>query len=201
MNSEETQKVKNSSAQTVNFERGFKAWSENIAQSLRKKLNISKFSPLSPYELASYLNVRIISPKDIDNLSKETCKYLTSSEGNEWSAITLNVSNISVIIINTFHSQARQASDIMHELAHILRGHKTPQVFIDGSGLTIRSFDQLQEAEADWLAGTLLLPREVLIHCHFNKLSEQEACRLFNVSSELYKYRMNISGVKRQFVK
>jgi len=60
----------------------------------------------------------------------------------------------------------------------------------------LRNFDEKQEAEADWLAGTLLLPREVLVSCHFRRYSTQQACQIFGVSESLFTYRMNMSGVK-----
>jgi Zn-dependent peptidase ImmA (M78 family) len=72
-------------------------------------------------------------------------------------------------------------------------------MFINEIGLTIRRYDNLQEAEADWLGGTLLLPRDVLVQCYFRQYSIEDACRLFGVSSALFNYRMNISGVRKQF--
>ena len=185
-------------SQIPKFERGFKSWSDNTAKTIRSRLGLLKSSPLSPYKLADYLNVKIIKPHDITGLPQETIEYLTSSKGNEWSAVTLR-DKIDIIIINTFHSERRIANTVMHELSHIIRNHDSAQVFMNETGITIRSYNALQEAEADWLGGTLLLPRDVLVHCHFRNYTVEEACGIYGVSSSLFNYRMNISAVKKQF--
>lgn len=182
------------------FERGFKSWSENTSSSIRTRLGLTKVSPLSPFDLAKYLKVYLIEPKDIMGLSTETINYLTLKNGDEWSAVTLQ-SDINVIVINPSHSERRKASTIMHELSHIIRQHTPSNVYINDTGVTFRSFNTFQEAEADWLAGTLLLPRDALIHCRYNKYSNEEACKIYGVSTSLFTYRMNISGVNRQFIK
>lgn len=187
------------SSQLAQFERGFKSWCENTSLTIRKRLHLSKYSPLSPYVLAKYLNIRILTPRDIKGLSSETITYLTSSQGDEWSAITIGDKNTTVIIINPSHSERRQANTLMHELSHILRNHKSAQVMITDMGVTLRNYDKLQETEADWLAGSLLLPRDVLVQCHFRKYSTKVASKIFGTSEALFIYRMNISGVKRQF--
>ena len=49
-------------------------------------------------------------------------------------------------------------------LAHILLGHKPTRVFMNPhTGLALRTHDKEQEEEAGWLAGCLMLPREVLL--------------------------------------
>lgn len=184
--------------ETPQFERGFKSWSENIAKNIRGHYGLMKYDPLSPYQLAKYLNVRIIQPHEIVGLSQETIDYLTSQQGDEWSAVTV-FSTINVIIINPHHSKRRIASTIMHELSHILRKHEPSKVYMNDLGITFRNHNPLHESEADWLAGTLLLPRDVLVHCYFKKLLIEEACEKYGVSESLFTYRMNMSGVQKQF--
>ena len=186
-------------SQLSKFERGFKSWSENTALTIRGRLNLSKYDPISPYELAKYMKVRIIKPEEINGLQSETIKYLTSTHGDEWSAVTIRTSGIDIIVINSSHSDRRNASNIMHELSHILRGHDSTQVLIYEMNLTFRTYNALQEAEADWLASTLLLPRPVLLRCRYKNYSADIASEMYGVSTALFKYRINISGVNRQF--
>lgn len=181
------------------FERGFKSWSDNVSVAIRNRLNLKKHEALSPYELAMYIGVKIIIPKDIPGLSKETMEFLTSSKGDEWSAVTIQNDTVKIIVTNPLHSERRRANTLMHELSHIIRRHTSSQVYINEMGITFRNFDKLQEAEADWLAGSLLLPRSVLIYCHFKKYSIEEACQIYGVSKSLFIYRMNKSAVKKQF--
>ncbi|HET9642622.1 MAG TPA: ImmA/IrrE family metallo-endopeptidase [Burkholderiaceae bacterium] len=51
-----------------------------------------------------------------------------------WSAVTLIVGDRKVIILNTSHSAARQSSDLMHELAHLIRGHSAQEVDVSEEG-------------------------------------------------------------------
>ena len=70
-----------------------------------------------------------------------------------------------LVIYNPEHSSGRQSNDIMHELAHLILDHKPTTVILSQDGsLVMRSFNQQQEEEADWLAGCLLLPRDALVH-------------------------------------
>ena len=132
------------------FERGFKAWCENTAENLRRRLDLEIGDPLSPYDLAKHYGVTVWTPNQVPGLAQVSVDYLGSTDGDEWSAVTVMVESDTFIVINSSHSPARQSSDIMHELAHIIRGHKPDQVFIQGGAL--RDFNDLQEAEAiGWL--------------------------------------------------
>ena len=54
-------------------------------------------------------------------------------------------------------SESRIQSDIMHELAHVLLGHKMEEIN-PSLGFPLRKYDQSQEDEAEWLGGCLQLP-------------------------------------------
>ncbi len=189
--------------EVARFERGFKTWAENTATSVRARLHLDSTDPLHPNILADHLRVRIWQPSDVPGLPKESLDYLVSATNDEWSAVSIYAGNTGVIVINPTHSPARLASDIMHELSHLIRGHQPSQVhhLLDGSQVSLRTFNDLQEAEADWLAGCLLLPRAALAQCAKRKMSSSEACELYGVSDDLYRYRANITGVNRQFAR
>jgi hypothetical protein len=190
-----------SDSQAARFERGFKTWAENTSGSVRGRLGLTSTDPLPPAVLANDLGVQIWTPSDVPALPQESLEYLVSPEGNEWSAVSVYVGPVGVIVVNPTHSTARQASDLMHELSHLIRGHQPSQIhhLLDGSQVSLRTFNPLQEAEADWLAGCLLLPRDALKYCMARKLSASQACGLYGVSTDLYRYRVNITGVNRQF--
>ena len=189
-----------SEKETARFERGFKTWAENTAIAIRSRLELCAIDPLDYSRLAKHLGVVVWNLADISELPESSLRYLTSSEGDDWSAVTVSAEK-TVIVLNSCHSIARQSSSAMHELAHLLRGHEPAQVNITSGGLTFRSYDPRQEAEADWLSGCLILPRTVLEHCAQNKISESEACKTYVASSALYKYRLRITGVSKQFAR
>lgn len=184
--------------QEKTFERGFKSsWCENTAESIRLRMGLKKNSPLAPRDLASHLGVKVIELEAVPELGVETLEYLGSVDGDEWSAVTVHCAGVEIVVLNPTHSTARQASDLMHELAHIIRGHKPTQMHIQGE-FALRDFDPLQEAEADWLAGCLLLPRVALLESALRKEPVEDAIERFGVSRSLFTYRMNKTGVARQ---
>lgn len=189
-----------SEKQSARFERGYKAWAENTSLAVRSRLKLLPTDPLSHFELAEHLGVIIWELSEVDTLPQESLSYLSSKEGNEWSAVTVSAQK-TVVIINPTHSPARKASSGMHELAHILRGHEPAQVTYSHGGITFRDFNPLQEAEADWLSGCLLLPRTVLQHCYKNNYSHQDVRTGYGASCDLYNYRLRITGVERQHTK
>ena len=189
----------NKKKQDTLFERGFKSWSENTAIVIRKRLGISPFAPLSPYDLAAKLNVLVWKLEDVVGLAQQTREYLSSTQGDEWSAITVLVNGEEIILVNPSHSVARQSTDLMHELAHIIKEHDGAKVFVSESGYALRTFDEKQEAEADWFAGTLLLPRPALEHCSYNHIPLYTILQEYSVSKALYNYRVRMTGVNRQY--
>lgn len=160
---------------------------------------MQRTGPLLPEVLAEHLGVLVWEPMDIEGLSQQTCDVLLKREKRCWSAVTLSYADIYVVIYNSSHSQARQASDIMHELSHILIGHESSKivVFQDGT-IFLRTYDQSQEEEASWLANCLLLPRDALLFIGRTNMNRVEACKAYGVSQHLLNYRMNISGVNYQ---
>ncbi len=105
-----------------------------------------------------------------------------------------------VVILNSSHSAARQASDLAHELAHRIRGHQAQEVSLSVDGIMLLSgYDKQEEDEADWLSGCLLLPRDALMLIRRKGLENAEAAAEYGVSTKMLRYRMAMTGVNRQF--
>lgn len=181
------------------FERGFKSWCEEVSVQIRRELKLPPTAPLNPARFAEILGVRLFVPSQLSDLPKEVCARLTSVHSDCWSAITIATGKRPIIIYNPDHSPARQSSDLMHELAHILLNHEPSRVFITPKGgAALRTHDQTQEQEANWLCGCLLLPRSALAAIRHQGLSDEEACAHFGVSRDMLRYRLNVTGVNRQ---
>lgn len=185
------------------FERGFKTWCERYAAEKRSELGLKPSDPLDPFKLAESLRIRVWTPHDVSGLGQSTIATLLRNDGKTpscWSAVTLVVGRRVVVILNSSHSGPRQASDLTHELAHRIRGHEAQDVEVSVEGLMLlKSYDKLQEEEADWLSGCLLLPREALIAIKKRKLQLAEAASTFGVSQRMLNYRLATTGVNRQF--
>ena len=181
------------------FQRGFKAWCENSSESLRRKLGKSIHEPLDPFELAKALRIELWDLGSITTLSQQAFLFLASEEGDEWSAVTVYVGTRLIVVLNPRHSPARQASDLMHELAHVIREHKPASMVASPEGFVLRTFDEQQEAEANWLAAALLLPRSALAYCVARKIPSDQLQAEYCVSQQMLRYRMGVTGVRRQF--
>jgi Zn-dependent peptidase ImmA (M78 family) len=77
-----------------------------------------------------------------------------------------------------------------HEPAKLIMSH-------DGS-LVMRSYDQKDEDEANWLAWSLLLPREGILTCKRQGLTVIEIAERFGVTESLVNFRLRMTGIEAQ---
>lgn len=100
-----------------------------------------------------------------------------------WSAVTVCSNDKYLIVINSAHTPGRQASSLMHELAHLIIGHKPARLDVTGEGLLILGrYDRTNEEEANWLAAALFLPREALLLVRRRGLTNEAAADAFGCS-------------------
>ena len=181
------------------LERGFKSWAERTATSLRTELGLGSCDLLSPLALANYLEVLLWTPLDVPGLPSNALDQLLHRDPWGWSAISVVQNPTTVIIYNPRHSPGRRSSDIVHELAHLILGHEPAKLFVAHDGaFVMRSYDQKDEDEANWLAWALLLPREGLVSCKRRKLTAEEIANHFGVTETLVKFRLRMTGVEAQ---
>lgn len=185
------------------FERGYKTWCERYAAEKRAALRLSSSDPLDPRALAKQLKVSVWTPTNVSGLSAESLAVLLRNDGKTpscWSAVTIVVGSKVGVVLNSSHSAARQASDLMHELAHRIRGHEAEEVEASEDGIMIlKSYDKELEEEADWLAGCLLLPRDALVRIKRERLDDSDAAARYGVSLRMLSYRNSMTGVNRQY--
>jgi Zn-dependent peptidase ImmA (M78 family) len=182
------------------FERRFKNWCENVAVQQRRDAGFKATDALDPYVLAQGLEVRIWQAEDVPGLDATSLDILLRTDADSWSAVTLHLGEVDLIILNSSHSPGRQSSDLMHELAHILLGHTPARVDVTEDGLLmLNTFNKQQEEEAAWLAGCLLLPRDCLVLIRRSRLDLAEAAKRYGVSNDMLRYRLNVTGVDQQF--
>lgn len=180
----------------MQFERGFKTWTERVAVSIRGDLSLSPNDALDPRQLAEYLDARLATPHEIVGMSAADLIQLLDTDPWGWSAVSVLKDKAPLIIFNPRHSTARQASDIMHELAHLLLDHKPATLIASPDGrFVMRSYDQTQEDEANWLAWALLLPRDALMAAKKRGLSVDKIAAEYGVSETLVNFRLRMTGV------
>jgi len=181
------------------FARGFKTWCENTSKGLRKEIGLGPLDPICTQVLARHLGVLVWNAEDVPGVDSEALETLLVAEPDSWSALTVRAAGQIVVIMNSTHTGGRPASNLAHELAHLILDHTAARVDISEDGfLVLQSFDRQQENEADWLAGCLLLPRPALLATLKAKIPVSTIARQFGVSVEMVQYRVNVTGVEAQ---
>lgn len=100
-----------------------------------------------------------------------------------------------LIAYNPRHPPGRRANSLAHELSHLLLEHPLlPAIGVGGC----RLWDSAMEEEADWQAGTLLVPREAALKWVRSGRSLEEGATHYGVSLALFKWRVNHTGILRQ---
>ncbi len=173
--------------------RGFKTEAERTAAEYRAQIGCGNLDALDLDDLALVLEVELIPADDLVGL--ERLEELNEIQPGAFSAGTFSVANgRRVVVFNPLNSEGRQRSDLAHELAHIILGHKVRTIESVGE-LKLLTCDAEQEEEADWLAGCLLLPRPLLLKCARNGMSAEKVANKHRTSEQMARFRLNASGV------
>ena len=177
---------------------GFKAQAERDALDVRTKLHLKPFASFDPFAYAKFLDVIVIGIEELE-LSRSCKKQLLNEDSGSWSGMTLREGAHWFIVINPTHVKERQVSTLMHELAHIILKHVPAKVNLsEGGHLMLSEFSKDDEDEADWLAGTFLLPRDVLFEKREKKRSFAQIAADMGVSKQLCEWRARMTGVDAQ---
>ena len=176
--------------------RGFKSEAERIANRVRSNLGSPAGSSVTPQRLAEFLGVEVRAGDDL--IDRNRFEELDGLQKDAFSACTLKpTKDRTVVVLNPLSSPGRQASDLAHELAHLLLNHELSSVEKLG-GSVFLTCDAVQEEEASWLSGCLLLPRELLLKEAWKSSSADEIARKYCVSREMASFRLRVTGVLTQ---
>lgn len=176
--------------------RGFKSDAEKIAAATREELKLKPMDALDCLRLADHLGIQVVSLSTLGECgAQDRSINRLLSDAAKFSAMTICVGRRRLIVYNPVHSAGRRANSLAHELAHIILEHPpTPPIGVGGC----RHWNEEHEGEADWLAAALLVPREGALRWLRNGGSVAEGASHFGVSTALFNWRINQSGVARQ---
>ena len=152
-----------SAARTTGRLAGYKAWGENQAGEVRARAGLAAHARLPARFLLKRLNAIVTTPQLVPGMTAADIGQLTRKDPWRWSAVSGSNNGTTFVVVNDAHSPARQESDLHHEAAHLIRGHR-PSPLLQIDGLTLREYDSDAESEAEWLAGCLHLPRAALLN-------------------------------------
>jgi IrrE N-terminal-like domain len=178
---------------------GFKAEAENIAQLIRADLALGPLDALDCFALAGAWAIPVVSIGELrgDGANDSSVRHLLSDEAG-FSATTVVLGTKRLIVYNPRQPPGRSASSLAHELSHLILEHEAaPAIGIGGC----RHWDGAQEAEADWLGATMLVPRDSALEWMLQDGDFEGGARNFGVSVELFRWRVNHTGVVRQLAR
>lgn len=182
--------------------RGFKSEAEKMAAVARTLVGVPEDFPLPARTLARAMGVVVIGPREIPGIPEPLATQMLFEFAKNWSGVTIPVEGQTVIIHNTTHNPARQESNVMHELAHLICEHKPARIDPPGKlPWASRSFDREQEEQAAWLGGCLQLPRVGLVSSLAKNLDNLAIGIRFGASPEMVRFRRNTSGVDFQLAR
>lgn len=168
------------------FRRGFKAEAERLALDVRAEVDASAYGRLAPERVADAYGIPLLGLSDLaypESIGDD------GGLGGEVSAVTVVAGPRRLIVVNDRMSRVRQRSAVAHELAHLLLEHE-PETIAEGR----RESQPAAEAEADWLAGCLLVPKGAAIGCAMAGMGDRAVAARYGTSVALARWRMNASG-------
>jgi hypothetical protein len=178
---------------------GFKAEAEKIAELVRAELRLAPLDALDCFVLADAWGIPVVSLAELreDGAADESVERLLSDDAG-FSATTVVLGTKRLIVYNPHQPPGRSANSLAHELSHLILEHKAaPALGVGGC----RHWDGVQEAEADWLGATMLVPRKSALEWMLQDGELEAGARNFGVSLELFRWRVNHTGVPRQIAR
>ena len=178
---------------------GFKAEAETIAHAVRAELDLGPLDALDCFRLADAWGIPVVSLGELraDGAKERSIRRLLSEDAG-FSATTVVLGTKRLIVYNPRQAPDRRASNLAHELSHLILEHEAaPAIGMGGC----RHWDGVQEAEADWLGASLLVPRASALEWMLEHDDLEDGARNFGVSIELFRWRVNHTGVVRQLAR
>ena len=177
--------------------RGFPAEADRLAAAVRAELQLGVHDRLDSRRIASEYGIPVAPITDLvaEGADPASIHQLTVVDRGCFSAGTVLAGTSRLIIFNPAHADGRLANSVTHELAHLLLEH-APGPAIGPGGC--RVWDAEMEAEADLLAGVLLVPRDAALACARIGLPHVIGAARFGVSTDLMRWRTDHTGAARQ---
>lgn len=185
------------------FSQRGKDW-EPKALALRRLASIGSDGLLDPWALAPEVGLLVVDAADglLESLDAGHRAHLLDNAGNKWSGGVLPIAlpnGMRICILNPTHSHARNKITLMEEIAHVHLAHRPSQLVFNEDKLQVRDFNDAQEAEAYGVGAAALLPWHSFFHCVNEGNTYREIAELYEVTEQLARYRVNITGADRLY--
>lgn len=182
----------------LGLRRGFVTEAHWWADQLRKEMGVPADAPLCPRDLCIHLSIPVLRLSTFP-ASPERDFLLARKKGQLFSAAVLYDGTAARILINDAADLKRQASDIAHEVAHVLLGHPGVYPFINGE---VRDYSPEAELEAEYLGPALLVSERAALRAYAEikdrRHTLQSLSDAWQVSTDVLRWRMNAVGASRR---
>lgn len=175
--------------------RGFKAEAERLAAQVRTEMSLGPYKSMNIKALAGHVGAQLRTADDLTSLAK--LEELETLQPGAFSACTFDLGTRKVIVVSPLASEERHRSDVSHEASHLLLDHKVREVEQVG-GFSFFTCDPDEEQEANWLAGCLLLPRDLLVRSLKSGMDAAAIAETNTVSIQMANFRLRATGAERQ---
>lgn len=174
---------------------------ERKATELRQLLGLEAHEPLDPFQLADKLQVAVVDPRDIPDISVTSLNRVLQEDHAPWSAGTVRLADGgAVVILNPTHSKLRNKSTLMEEISHVILGHEPTKIsVVDAANIAFRSWEKVQEEEAYRVGSAALVPYEALRSMINAGLTIQQIAKYFGVTRDLVKFRIKVNGLWKKY--
>jgi Zn-dependent peptidase ImmA (M78 family) len=162
---------------------------------LRREMGLRSTDPLDVEALAERLTVKVVTADRL--IARDRLEDLERLQAFAFSAATFEVRGKSFIVTNPLRSSGRRASDVAHELSHLLLEHELTEIR-ELDGVPFRTCRPDEEEQATAFGGTLMLPRPLLVSAASRGLGPDEIADQYGVTVEMARFRFNTTGVAKQ---
>lgn len=190
--------------------RGFKAQAERQAAELREAAGCSDTETINLHRLAAHLKLEVLAGhRALGDV--QPFLDLHAEQPGAFSGATFHLPGDRIVVVynpvvydtgevltaRAAQTHGRTRSDVAHEIAHLVLGHKLREIKTI-AGYPFLTCDPEQEEEANWLAGCLLLPRPLLLRAARDKEPDDDLAKRTYVTTDMVRFRMNTSGARMQ---
>lgn len=162
-----------------------------VAQEERAGLGLSDSDPFDPRALAAEHGIPVYSLTELleQDLAEETRDHFHFANTGSWSAALVQVGTARIIVENDAHAPVRRRSNLAHELGHHLLEHSFESVVLGEDHK--RAFDAVQEKQATFISGELLIPENAARKAAYAHLDDTQVAQRFGVSVQFARMRMS----------
>jgi Zn-dependent peptidase ImmA (M78 family) len=168
-----------------------------MATAVRAEMGLDGRAPLDSRDLATHLDIPLHPVSELEGNGVVGAIRHVHANTSVLSAMTIFPAwprRHRLIIFNDANSDARQNSDVAHELSHGLLLHEPRSAIVNGC----RDYSRAEEDEAAWLSGCLLVPREAALMVAMAGTQMAISAVDYGVSTQMMTYRVNVTGARRQ---